>query len=311
MRNCSTLRRLPPTLLAVAWAFLGGASLRAAENAPTNADAGRDNPVEKLAWQVGPASVALGDKARLKFPAGFRFVGSADAQRLLQLSGNRPSGDELGVLVNLTNQWWVVFEFDEVGYVKDDEKKDLQSDKLLTAIRKGTDQGNAYRREQGLPEMTILGWHTPPTFQDQTKNLEWAILAESRGEKFVNHNVRVLGRKGVMAVTLVEDLAQLDATLPGFRDRLAELSWVTGESHAEYRPGDRVAQFGLGALVVGGAAAAAAKLGLFGVVAAFFKKIWKLVVLAVVALAGGIKKLFGGGRSGGRENPPTPPTLQT
>lgn len=287
--------------------------LRAAENTSTNASADRDNPVEKLSWQAGPASVALGDKARIKFPAGFRFVGAQDAQRLLQMSGNRPGGDELGVLVNVTNKWWVVFEFDDVGYVKDDEKNDLQAEKLLSAIRKGTDQGNEYRREQGLPEMKILGWHTPPTYNDQTKNLEWAILAESQGEKFINHNVRVLGRKGVMVVTLVEDLAQLDATLPHFRERLAELTWSTGESYAEYKPGDRVAKFGLGALVVGGAAAAAAKLGLFGVVAAFFKKIWKVVVLALVALASGIKKLFGGGRRHPVDpsEPPVPPMRQS
>jgi uncharacterized membrane-anchored protein len=46
-------------------------------------------------------------------------------------------------------------------------------------------------------------------------------------------------------------------------------------------------------LVVGGAAVGAAKLGLFATLAVLLKKAWKLVVIAVVAIATGIKKFFG------------------
>ena len=68
--------------------------------------------------------------------------------------------------------------------------------------------------------------------------------------------------------------------------------FVTGESYAEYRPGDKIAKYGLGALIVGGAAVAGMKLGLFAWIAVFFKKFAKLVVVAVVAVAAAIKKLF-------------------
>ena len=44
---------------------------------------------------------------------------------------------------------------------------------------------------------------------------------------------------------------------------------------------------------MGGTAVGAAKLGLLGPVLLFFKKAWKLVVIAIAALAASLKKFFG------------------
>jgi uncharacterized membrane-anchored protein len=106
-----------------------------------------------------------------------------------------------------------------------------------------------------------------------------------------------------MQVVLVLKPEQLSETLPTFRDLLAGYSYQTGHSYAEFRPGDKVAKYGLGALVVGGAAVGAAKLGLFAWLAVFFKKGWKLVVVAFAAAATFIKKLFG--KLTGRESGPS------
>jgi uncharacterized membrane-anchored protein len=133
-----------------------------------------------------------------------------------------------------------------------------------------------------------------PNYNDITKNLEWSVEAESGGEKFVNYNVRLLGRKGVTKVTLIEDRSHVDATLPQFREILRSHQYGGGESYAEYRQGDRIAQYGLGALVLGGAAAAAAKFGLFAPLILFFKKAWKVVAAAVVGAVMWIKNLITG-----------------
>jgi uncharacterized membrane-anchored protein len=74
---------------------------------------------------------------------------------------------------------------------------------------------------------------------------------------------------------------------------LANYSFQTGQSYAEYRPGDKVAKYGLAALVVGGAAVGAAKLGLFTSLILLFKKGFKLVIVAVVAIIASLKKLLG------------------
>jgi uncharacterized membrane-anchored protein len=58
-------------------------------------------------------------------------------------------------------------------------------------------------------------------------NLEWAIKGESDGDPIINYKTRLLGRGGVMRVTLVADPEILRPTLPDFKDllspRLADL----------------------------------------------------------------------------------------
>lgn len=41
----------------------------------------------------------------------------------MKKTGNRPSGQETGLLMHTQDEWWVILEFEEIGYVKDDEKK--------------------------------------------------------------------------------------------------------------------------------------------------------------------------------------------
>ena len=54
-----------------------------------------------------------------------------------------------------------------------------------------------------------------------------------------------------------------------------------------------MAKYGLAALVVGGAAVGAAKLGLFTGLLVFLKKGWKLAIVGLAALATFFKKIFG------------------
>ncbi len=249
--------------------------------------------VNKLPWSQGPGEAKLSDRATIPYGSDFRFLASKDAVRRLKMSGNRVNEDEiLGLLESKVDKWWVVFQFEEVGYIKDDEKNDLNADKLLDSYKQGVEQDNAERDESPTK---VIGWHTPPKYDETTHNLEWAITFETAGEQYVNHNVRVLGRKGVMKVVLVEDMANLDKTLPKFRAALGTFKFQTGESYGEYKPGDKVAKYGLTALVAGGAALGAAKLGLFAKFGLIFKKFFKFIIMGVVAIGAAIKKLFSRG----------------
>jgi len=255
---------------------------------------GKASPMDRMAWIQGPTNVSLVGRATLQIPKGFRFLDATGAQEFLKRTGNRPSGEETGILMQTQDEWWVILEFEEIGYVKDDEKKELNADKLIESYKQGTESMNETRQERGSPPIRIVGWHVAPNFNDITKNLEWSVEAESGGKKFVNYNVRLLGRKGVTKVTLIEDRAHVDATLPQFREILRSHQYSGGESYAEYHQGDRIAQYGLGALVLGGAAAAAAKFGLFAPLILFFKKAWKLVAAVVVGAVMWIKNLITG-----------------
>lgn len=252
----------------------------------------------EIQWQSGPVVGSLGDIAQIKVPDGFRFAGQAGTRTFLELTQNPTNGDELGVLLPASvenGRWFVIFEFNPIGYVKDDEKDKLDADDMITNIREGTEAANEERKRRGWSTMSIVGWHTQPFYDTRTNNLTWAITGAADDGQVVNYSVRLLGRRGVMNVDLVLAPDEVESVVPAFEKVLGGFSFKAGSRYAEFVQGDKVAAYGLTALVAGGAGAALAKSGLLG-------KLWKAIVVGVLALLGAIKKLFGG--RGGDEPQP-------
>lgn len=240
---------------------------------------------EEVNFQKGPVLGELGSTAKVKVPDGYVFAAGNDTRLIMETMQNPTSGRELGFLAPSGETWYAVFEYDAVGYVKDDEKASLDSNAILASIREGTSRGNDERKRRGWPTLTVIGWETPPRYDEQTHNLEWAVRAESEGQPIVNYNTRLLGRGGVMEVTLVTDPATLKETLPKFKSMLAGFDFVQGETYAEFRPGDKMAAYGLTGLIAGGGVAVAAKAGVF-------KWLWKVLVAAAVGIGALFKRIF-------------------
>ena len=255
--------------------------------APSYAQSGEGSGIE---WQEGPSTGALGDIARIKIPEGFRFTGRDGVRRFMELTQNPVSGEELGVMVSPSGPgeetWFVIFEFNPIGYVKDDEKGKLDADAILSSLKKGNERGNEERRKRGWATLDLVGWSTPPRYDAITNNLTWAIRASSQGTEVINHSVRLLGRKGVMDADLVLGPAMVGSAVPEFDKLLAGFEFAQGNRYAEWVKGDRVAAYGLTALVAGGVGAAAVKSGALG-------KLWKLLAVGVVAALAGLKRILG------------------
>lgn len=267
-------------------------------------DGAASSPIDRIDWAAGPVKGRLNDVAEVGVPSGCRFTDAKGAKEFMVLTENPPSGHEAGVVLcsdagEKKDYWFVVFEYDASGYVKDDEKAKLDQRKILKTLQDGTEAGNDERRERGWEEIEVVGWQAAPFYDDRTHNLTWATRIRAKGgtEESVNHSVRLLGRGGVMNVDLVASKEQYANVLGTFTEMLDEYEYVSGSRYAEWRQGDKVAKYGLTALIAGGAGAAAMKLGLFG-------KLWKLVLgivlalkkLVIVAIAGAaafVKKLFG------------------
>src|ERR1044072_8174917 len=167
---------------------------------------------EGVSWQKGPSVGDLGGTAQVKVPEGYLFVGARDTRVIMEANHNPLTGKEMGFVAPAGDSWFAVFEFADVVYVKDDEKDSLDASALLDSIKAGTEAGNKEREKRGWPTMTILGWAKPTRYNENTHNLEWAIRATSEGSPVVNHNTRVLGRAGVMEVTLVTNPATPNET---------------------------------------------------------------------------------------------------
>ncbi|HEY3398984.1 MAG TPA: DUF2167 domain-containing protein [Armatimonadota bacterium] len=259
-------------------------------------------PEDKISWTEGPTKVDLGlNVAELALDEAFVFANAADTRKMLYAMGNRPNGNELGMVApkDENQEWMVIFKYLDVGYVSDEEKDKIDADELLKSIKEGTEEANQERASRGIPALHVVGWQQKPQYDSATHNFTWAILAKNEGgEEVVNYNVRILGREGYMSVTLADDPKNLETSKPIVEKILGKFSFKSGKTYSEYRQGDKVAQYGLTALVAAGAGAAGVKLGLFAVFGKFLAKAWKVVVVVLVGLGGFVKKLFGGGRSG-------------
>ena len=252
----------------------------------------RDPRWDNIKWQQGPSVGNLGTAANIQVPAGYIFAGANDTRVVLDIGQNPTSGKELGLIAPARFDWFVIFEFDDVGYVRDDEKHSLDADAMMDSIKSGTERANEERKRRGWPVMTVVGWEQKPMYNETTHNLEWAIKGESEGHVSTNYNTRLLGRAGVMRVTLVTDASALAPVLPKFKEVLGSFDFNQGQKYAEFRQGDKIAEYGLSALVVGGAAAVAAKAGLFNGLLKMVAAFWKLIVVGFIALAGFARKLF-------------------
>lgn len=255
-------------------------------------DSSRDQiraEMQALKWQHGPASADVGSHAALKLPAGASFLDETEGAKFLKLTGNLPSANSILVGDN----WWAAFSFSPVGYVKDDEQIDAYA--LLKNLQEQDEPANAERRKLGMGELFTDGWHIPPHYDTATKHLEWALRLRSPGSTTptINYTVRLLGRSGYESATLVSDPSTLDADVKAFKAVLQDFDFKPGEKYSEFKQGDRVAEFGLMALVAGGAAAVATKTGFWKVIAGVFAAFWKLIVAGVVAVFYGIGRLFG------------------
>jgi len=256
-------------------------------------------------WQIGPGKADLGTHAEIQLPDGYRFAGPRDTVALLEALGNPTSGTELGFIAPPAfgeddgASWFVVFEFDPIGYVKDDEKDDLDADAMLASIRESNVLGNEERRKRGWAEIEVVGWQEPPNYDPQTNNLIWAIRGESEGYPIVNYNTRILGRRGVMVVSLVVAPEEMAETIPTFKKFLDGYSFKSGSRYSEFQAGDKIAKYGLTALVAGGTGVVLAKSGAL-------KWLWKVIVIGALAVAAFFRKLFagifGGSASTGHES---------
>lgn len=257
-----------------------------------------DEPKVQIDWADGPITARLGDIAEIKVPAGYRFTGKEGTRKFLELTHNPPSSSELGTIIPITFEdteskdsgfWFVIFEFDDVGYVKDDERDKLDADALLQSIKDNTENANEERAKHGWSAYHVTSWYKPPFFDVTTKNLTWAMqgysVEDNKQEQSVNYSVRILGRRGTMNADLVLAPNLVANAVPRFETLLSGFSYLPGSAYSEFRAGDKVAKYGLAALVVGGAAAIATKTGLLA-------KMWKLIVLAVVAFIGFLKRVW-------------------
>lgn len=263
-------------------------------------------PLPGVKWTMGPGKGDLGN-AQIDIPEGFAFTGRDGTKAFLEATENPVGTTERGTMwrippVGTTNSWFVIFEYEDSGHVKDDDKDDIDADALLKSLQEGTEASNEERRQRGWSTIKVTGWHVTPHYDEASHHVEWATKAvdEQTNSMSINHNVRILGRTGITSAVLVAGEDELATATPEFKKTLGGFTYNAGDKYGDYKQGDKLAAYGIAGLVLGGAVAVAAKSGLLA-------KLIKPLILGVAVIGGAIAKFFRGlfgGNKGGAAQPP-------
>jgi uncharacterized membrane-anchored protein len=235
--------------------------------------------------------------AVLALDADFRYLGAADARRVLEeFWGNPPDPSVLGLVLPVglsladTNSWVAVVTYSDEGYVSDQEANAIDYSAMLQEMKDGAADENAMRRQAGYPTVELIGWASPPRYDATAKKLHWAkeLAFEGSDGHTVNYDVRVLGRRGYLSLNAIGHLEQLKAMQSGMQRLIPQVDFIDGERYADFDGStDKVAAYGLAALVGG---AFAAKTGLLGKLLALLIAAKKIVIpLAIGAIALAVK----------------------
>ena len=278
------------------------AAVEAAEPAPAEQKSAAAWRAAQEAMVSGPASVPLRDQAKIDVPDGYAFVPVKEGKALMEVMGNSVDERFLGLIFPLAEeaQWFVTLDYEDSGYVKDDDAKEWDADELLQSLKDGTEAGNERREAAGFPPLKVTRWVEKPAYDATTHRLVWSAEAKLRDEAdpdpSINVNTYLLGREGYISLNLITSASSVEADKPAAKQLLKAVAFNEGKRYSDFDPGsDRVAEYGLAALVGG---IAAKKLGLLAAAAAFFAKFAKLIFVGVAAFGAGIAKWWKGRTEG-------------
>jgi len=240
--------------------------------------------------------------ASIQVPTGYKYLNGKDSDMILtKLWGNPPSEGEdvsLGMLLpeNFTpmadSSFAINITYTEEGYIDDEDASDIDYDEMLETMQSDAKEINSYRIEQGYDPVYLIGWASPPFYDAANKKLHWAkeLKFGEAESNTLNYNIRVLGRKGYLQLNVIGEMYMLEQVKTTIDPILASVNFEEGNAYADFDPEvDKVAAYGVGALIAGKVLAKAGIFAKFGVLLA---KFWKIIAVAVVAVFGGIKKFF-------------------
>jgi uncharacterized membrane-anchored protein len=220
---------------------------------------------------------------------------------LTTLWGNPPEGVKniLGMIFPadtdpFTNgSYSFIVEFDEMGYVKDDDAEKIDYDEMLKNIQADEKAINEERTKNGYSTIHMVGWAQKPFYDKTNKVLHWAKefkFGDAEGSNTLNYDVRLLGRHGVLSLNAVCTMDEIPLVKANIDKVLHIAKFTEGNAYSDFDPKvDKIAAWTIGGLIAG---KVLAKVGLFAIVAKFLVAGWKFIALGFVVFIGYIRKLF-------------------
>jgi len=253
----------------------------------------REEFEKSINHRTGQIDIAKG-AVSLNVPAGFYFLDTPDARRVLEDAwGNPPDRAIEGMIFKEgtsaldPDNWGVVLTYDDSGYVSDEDAHKINFDDLLRDMKAGQKEENEARIREKYPTIELVGWATKPHYDAATHKVYWAkdLIFDADPVHTLNYSARVLGRKGVLELNFVASMEQLQAVEAASTEVIAIPQFKEGFRYEDFDArSDKKADYGIAGLIAGGAAGGlllAKKTGLIGLALIFLKK------FGVILLAGG------------------------
>lgn len=191
---------------------------------------------------------------------------------------------------------------EEIGYVDMSEWTDDATAQIDAIWQDFVAASKAQSARIGF-EVTPLKWVLYPTLDKQAKVMTYGFLMDFGGEQVINLHAVRFTRSGYVELGIVTDYGMLGASGRSFAEVAAYAAKTyrpaSGFRYADFKDGDKVAAIGAVGVLAAVLGAQSGKKGPLAVIAAaiaaFFKKLWFLLLAIPAAIWGAVRRVFRGG----------------
>ena len=231
--------------------------------------------IEQMTWLENTTVTLPDSHGRLIIPDDYAAIVGHDALRMLEITNGKPSNKKSEANVFSSDlKAQIDFDFIGTGYVSEDDWNTFDPKALLQSVIEATEEQNKERRAEGLPEMHAVKWLHQPTYNISNHTAFWAIQGtDSNGGGIVNSTALRLGRTGFERLVLIEDIKDYKPVGSPLDLMLASFSFSPGDTYEDHLNTDKIAGYGIAALVGTVVGAKVVKATAAGGLTPFFKQI--------------------------------------
>lgn len=254
---------------------------------------------DTLKFQTGEIILKNGE-VKITLTDKFRFIDAKDSKTVLvDIWGNPPESASgiLGMLfpadADILQTWAIPIEATDDGYVKDEEFDKVDFNKMKKELMEASVEASKERERRGFGKMILMDWAEPPHYERATHKLYWAKKYDiGNPQDFgLNYDIRILGRKGTLDLSVVGGMSQFDEIKAATPDILKMVEFQPGCRYEDFdAKTDKLATYGIAGLIAGGILT---KGGLFKMLPLLIAKFWKIGLVAIIAIGALVKKNHG------------------
>ena len=219
----------------------------------------QDSIEANMYYQYG--EIILGNGlAVFEVPKGYKYLSPGQSRYVMTELWGNPPAQTLGLLfpansgVFDTENYVIEISFAPLGYVDDRDVVDVNLSSLLGRMKADIPRLNNSRKAGGYKTYKIIDWASAPSYDIKNKKLYWAQEGyfEGNDETTLNYNIKILGRRGVLALSFISKMGHFKKVEKDIPLILSSIGFAPGHQYHEFDPRvDRIAPIGIDDLIIG------------------------------------------------------------